>query len=375
MPSPNTFPPVTPTPSAPWPRREVLRHTLATAAGVAALNLAGCGKTPPDRSGAPDGDLGPVEPELNLYLWSDYVADRTIPDFETEFRIKVTLDTFESNEEMIAKLLAGASGYDLILPTSNMFAALFANDLIAPLSRRYLTNWGNVSPLFVNPPWDRDNAHSVPWAWGTTGIAYRKDKVKEPPDSWTVFFDPAYRGKMTMLDDIRDVIGTFLKYRGKSLNSTVPADLAAAKADALAAKANLQAYVSAPVKAQLIAGDVWLAQLWSGDAAQAMAEQPEIGFVIPKEGSMIFTDGLAMPKTARHPRAAHEFMNYVLRPEVAAAIADKTGYGTPNQAAVPLTRAKVPYPTAEELARLEYQVDLGPAAEAWDRLWTEIKSA
>lgn len=120
------------TPSNPWPRREFLRRTLATGAGLAARNLAACGKTPPDQSGAVDGDLGPVEPELNLYLWSDYVADRTIPDFETEFRVKVTLDTFESNEEMIAKLMAGASGYDLILPTSNIFAALFANDLIAP---------------------------------------------------------------------------------------------------------------------------------------------------------------------------------------------------------------------------------------------------
>ena len=363
-------------PPSPWPRREFVRRTLAVGAGVAAQNLAAaCGRSSSDQPVAADGDLGPIEPELNLYLWSDYLADNTIPNFEKEFGVKVTLDTYESNEEMIAKLLAGASGYDLILPTSNLFAALFANDLVAPLNRRYLTNWGNVAPIFVDPAWDPGNAHSVPWAWGTTGIAYRKDQIKRPPDSWSVFFDPALRGKMTMLDDLRDVIGTFLKYRGRSLNSIVPAELTQAKADAVAAKANLKAYVSAPVKAQLIAGDVWLAQLWSGDAAQAMAEQPEVAYVIPKEGSMIFTDGLAIPKTARHRRAAHEFMNYVLRPEIAAAIADKTGYGTPNQAALPLTRAKVPYPTAEELARLEYQTDLGAAAQDWDRLWTEIKSA
>ncbi len=360
----------------PWARREFLRRSLAAGAGLAAANLVGaCAKSSPDQPAAAGDDLGPIESELNLYLWSDYVAESTIPNFEKEFGVKVTLDTFESNEEMIAKLLAGASGYDLILPTSNLFAALFANDVVTRLSRRYLTNWANVAPIFVDPPWDPGNAHSVPWAWGTTGIVYRKDKITVPPDSWSVFFDSAYRGKMTMLDDIRDVIGTFLKYRGKSLNSSAPADLAQAKADAVAAKANLKAYVSAPVKAQLIAGDVWLAQLWSGDAAQAMAEEPELGYVIPKEGSMIFTDGLAIPKTARHRRAAHEFMNYVLRPEVGAAIADKTGYGTPNQAALPLTRAKVPYPTAEELARLEYQTDLGAAAQEWDRLWTEIKSA
>lgn len=350
---------------------------MVTGAGLAAIGLGvgGCSTPAADRPAAAGDDLGPVEKQLNLYLWSDYVADDTIPNFEREFGVRVTLDTYESNEEMIAKLMAGAVGYDLILPTSNLFAALLANDLIAPLNRRYLTNWGNIAPIFLDPAWDPGNVHSMPWAWGTTGIAYRKDKVNPAPDSWSVFFDPAYRGKMTMLDDVRDVIGTFLKYRGKSLNSSVPADLAQAKADAVAAKANLKAYVSAPVKAQLITGDVWLAQLWSGDAVQAMAEQSELAYLVPKEGSMIFTDGLAMPKTAPNRRAAHEFMNYVLRPEVAAAIADKTGYGTPNLAALPLTRARIPYPTAEELARLEYQTDLGAAAEAWDRLWTEIKSA
>ncbi len=357
-------------------RREFLRRTVATGAGLASLNLgvAACGKGSPERAASATDDLGPVESQLNLYLWSDYLADNTIANFEKEFQVKVTLDTFESNEEMIAKLLAGASGYDLILPTSNLFSALFANDLITPLNRRYLTNWANLAPMFLDPKWDPGNTHSLPWAWGTTGIAYRKDKLAAPPDSWSIFFDPAYRGKMTMLDDIRDVIGTFLKLRGKSLNATAPADLAQAKVDALAAKANLKAYVSAPVKAQLISGDVWLAQLWSGDAAQAMAEQPELAYLIPKEGSMIFTDALAIPKTAPHRRAAHEFMNYVLRPEVAAAIADRTGYGTTNQPAIPLTRAKMPYPSPEELSRLEYQTDLGAASQEWDRLWTEIKS-
>src|SRR5690606_39205724 len=129
--------------------------------------------------------------------------------------------------------------------------------------------------------------------------------VPDVPDSWAVFHDSRYRGKVTMLDDLRDVIGAFLRLRGHSLNSIDDAALDQARRDALAAKPNLKAYVSAPVKSQLISGDVWIAQLWSGDAAQAMAEQPEIAFVIPKEGSTIFVDALVMTASAPHPRAAH----------------------------------------------------------------------
>lgn len=356
-------------------RRDFLRLAAGTGLSWPALAAVGgaCRSSKPP-AGLADGDLGPLEKNLSLYLWSDYLADDTIPNFEREFGVRATVDTYESNEEMAAKLLAGASGYDLVLPSSYLFQLIRANGLGFPLVRRYLTNWPNVASLFVDPGWDPGNTLGVPWAWGVTGIAYRRDLVPEVPDSWGTFLDRRYRGKMTMLDDPRDVIGSFLKYRGRSLNSVVPTELAQAKQDALAAKPNLKAYVSAPVKGQLVAGDVAIAQLWNGDAVQAMAEQPAIDFVVPKEGSMLFADALVVLASAPHKRAAHEFLNYVLRPEVAAAIADKTGYGTTNQAAIPLTRSKVPLPTAEELTRLEYQIDLGTSAEAWDRIWTEIKS-
>jgi len=355
-------------------RRDFLQGVGAAALGssAAAALLGACGKAPlRDFS----GDLGPMEKRLNLYLWSDYLAPDTISGFEAEHGVAVTLDTYESNEELAAKLLAGATGYDLALPSSYLFPLLRGRNLIAPLNRSYLSNIGNLAPLFADPVWDPGTEYSVPWGWGTTGIAYRKDRLPSAPDSWGVFLDPTYRGKMTMLDDARDVIGCFLRYRGHSINSVDPAQLAEAKQDALAAKPNLRAYASAPVKPQLIAGDIWLAQMWSGDAAQAMAEQPEIGFVVPKEGSMIFADALVVLRTAPNPRAAHAFLDYVLRPEVAAAVADATGYGTPNQAAQSLARYPRPYPSPAELERLEYQRDLGAGVELWDRIWTEIKAA
>lgn len=330
----------------------------------------GQGKTP-----AAEGDLGEPEKELSIYNWSDYIAEDTVALFEKETGIKVTYATYESNEEMMAKLQVGAGGYDIVVPTGYIVTVLAAQNLLAPLSKKYLTNWANVAPLFLDPEYDKGNKFGVPWQWGTTGIAYRTDKVDPAPDSWAVFLDKKYKGKMTQMDDLRDVVGSWLKFRGKSLNSVDPADLAAAKADAIAAKANLKAYLSAPVKGQLVAGDVWIAQLWNGDTAQAKVEQPAIGYVLPKEGAGIWTDSLVIPASAPHKRAAHEFMNFVLRPDIGAGISNFTGYGTPNNAAMALLTTPVPYPSPDELKRLEYQKDLGTANEAWDQLWTEIKSS
>ncbi len=213
----------------------------------------------------------------------------------------------------------------------------------------------------------------VPYQWGITGLAWRRDLV-EQPGSWGVFFDPALRGRMTMMDDGREVLGAMLKYRGRSLNAVDPALVRRAGADALRAKPNLKAYVSAPVKSQLIAGDVWIAQLWNGDAAQARVEQPELEFALPAEGSLIWTDYLVVPAGAPHPRAAHAFIDYVLRPAVGAAISNATGYGSPNDAARPLITRPVDYPDESELRRLEYQRDLGEATALWDRVWTEVKA-
>ncbi len=320
-------------------------------------------------------ELGPLEKELHIYNWSDYIADDTVPNFEKEFGVRVTYDTYESNEEMVAKLQAGASGYDIIVPSGYIIPVLVATDLISPINQKYLTNWGNVSPIFQNLPSDPQNAHTVPWQWGTTGIAYRTDKVKTPIDSWAVFHDSKFGKKLTMMDDGREVIGAFLRYRSHSLNSTDPQELAQAKKDSVEAKKQLKAYISAPVKAQLISGDVWISQLYNGDTTQAKTEQPNLGYVVPKEGCTIWGDSMCIPKSASNKRAAHEWINYILRPEVGAVLSETTGFGTPNSAAAKIMKNPAPYPTEDELKRLEYQVDLGKDTGTWDQIWTEIKSA
>ena len=367
-------------------RREFVWRAFGLGLSVSSVGLilaaCGGGKEGGEAAGSADSaaggaaaDLGPMEKELHIYNWSDYIAEDTVPNFEKEFGVKVTYDTYESNEEMVAKLQAGATGYDIIVPSGYIIPVLVATDLITPINRKYITNWGNVASIFQNLPTDPGSTHTVPWQWGTTGIAYRTDKIKTPMDSWAVFHDAKHHGKMTMMDDGREVIGAFLRYRGHSLNSTNPAELAGAKKDATEAKQHLKAYISAPVKAQLISGDVLIAQLWNGDTTQAKAEQPNLGYEIPKEGSTIWGDSMCVPKSAENKRAAHEWMNYILRPEVGAALSEATGYGTPNAAAAKLMKNPVPYPTEDELKRLEYQVDLGKDTATWDQIWTEIKSA
>jgi spermidine/putrescine-binding protein len=360
-------------------RREFLRRALAAGIGAttAALLLQACGGDTGDASR--DSDPGRtefpdrIEDRLAIYNWSDYVAEDTIPGFEREYGVEVTYDTYESNEEMLAKLQAGAAGYDVVFPTGYIIEAMIGGGLLAPIRRELLTNWDNLSPIFLDPPFDPGNAHSVPYLWGVTGIAWRTDRVEAPPASWSVFHDARWDGKMTLLDDARDVIAAFLKLNGFSINSTVPAELEAAKRDAIEAGTHVRAYVSAPVKGQLVSGDVWIAQLWDGDTRQAAAEEPAVAFALAGEGAPIYADAMVIPRSAPHKRAAHAFLDYVLRPDVAAAISDATGYGTANAAARP--NDPKPYPSAEELARLEFARDLGEGTRLWDRIWTEIKAS
>jgi spermidine/putrescine-binding protein len=342
---------------------------------MGALGLAACWRGEPPLDDAPDRSLPPLERELAIYNWSDYVAPDTVADFEAEFGVRVTYDVFESNEEMLAKLQAGARGYDLVVAAGNFVTPLVGLGLAARPSQRYLPNIGNVSPLFRRLPFDPSDEYTVPYQWALTGIAWRRDRLPEAPVGWGLFHDARLRHKLTQLDDMRDAIGAWLRYRGHSINTTEPALLADARRDAIRAKANLKAYISAPVKAQLVTGDVWAAQLWNGDATQARAEQPAIAFTVPAEGSAMWLDSLVLTSHAPHPRAAHEFMNYVLRPKVGAAISAATGYGTPNDAALALLTDPVPYPSADELTRLEYAADLGRATALWDQIWTEIKAA
>lgn len=357
-------------------RQFMINCTEAGLSGAATALLSGCVTRrfppPPNEQALPAS--GPLEKQLHIYNWSDYIGPDTVSDFEREFGVRVSYDTFENNEEMIAKLVGGGGGYDIIAPSSYLVPVLAEGGLLQPLDHKVLTNWGNLLPYFITRSADAGGRYSLPYQWGYTGIASRPDLVGVQPASWALFAETALRGRMTMLDDGREVLGAMLRWRGHSLNSVVRAELETARNDAIAVRANLRAYVSGAVKGQLISGDIAVAQLWSSDVRMAQREEPRIQFEVPVEGSTVYTDCLAIPRDAPNRRAAHAFLNFILRPAVIAAVTVATGGGCPNGAALPLMAHPMLPPDAALMARLEFARDLGPATDLWDRLWTEVKA-
>jgi spermidine/putrescine transport system permease protein len=317
--------------------------------------------------------------ELNIYIWSNYLPDSVVAEFEQRYGAKVNVELYDSNEALLSKLQAGGAAYDIIVPSDYMVSVLREQGLIAPLSKEHITNINNLDPRFIGMGFDPENTFSVAYMWGTTGIAYRKDKIREPVESWSALWQEKYRDRILMLDDVREAFGAALKLQGKSLNSQDRADIRAASRLLKEQKRLVRAYDSAGFDQLLLSGDVWIAQAYSGQIAKAMAEDERIGYVIPKEGCTIFVDNLCIPRDARNRDLAHEFINYVLESRIAAAIANGTGYSTANLRArvligEDLLANAAAYPPPEALERCELIRDIGATITLYDRYWTEIKS-
>jgi len=332
------------------------------------------------RANASEVDRGKLSKELNIYNWSDYIGDDTVAGFETEFGVKVNYDTYEDNERMLAKLTSGATGYDVVVPTSYMVDIMVKQNLLAPLDHALIPNMKGVTPALLDTPFDPGNRYSVPYQWGTTGFGYNSSHVTGEIDSWDVLWDSKYKGKITMLDEMRGLLSAALKRLGYSLNTTVEKELMAAKQLLLDQKPLLKAYVNAPVKSLLISGEVWLSQLWSGDVFMAQAENPDLRYCIPKEGCEVWTDNLVIPKTAPHKYTAQIWLNYTLRPDVSAGISDAVHYASPVEKAkqyINRSDLKNPgiYPDKATLGRLEFAKDVGEATRIYDRIWLELKAA
>ncbi|NIO05295.1 MAG: extracellular solute-binding protein [Proteobacteria bacterium] len=329
---------------------------------------------------AAEVDRSKLSKELNIYNWSDYIAEDTIPNFEKEFGVKVNYDTYEDNEAMLAKLQAGATGYDLVVPTGYMVEIMLKQNMLAPINHENIPNIKSVSKELANPPYDPGRKYTVPWQWGTTGFGYNSKEVTGKIDSWGLLWSSKYKGKITMLDDMRSVISVALKKLGYPLNSTSEKELMEAKKLLMDQKPLLKAYISAPVKSLLISGEVWLSHLWVGDVLMAKEENDALEYCIPKEGCEIWDDSLAIPKTAPHKYTAEVWMNYCLRPEVSAAVSNFVHYATPVEAAKKFINKEDLdnpgiYPPPDVMTRLEFQVDIGEATRIYDQIWTELKAA
>lgn len=317
--------------------------------------------------------------ELNVFIWSNYLPDNVIAEFERRYDAKLNIELYDSNEALLAKLQSGGANYDIIVPSDYMVTVLREQGLLQELNRDLLTNFSNIDPQFAALAYDPANQFSIPYMWGTTGIAYRKDKVAEPINSWAALWDPRYKDRIAMLDDVRETFGAALKFLGKSENSIDPSEIQAAAELLLQQKPLVKAYDSGGFDQMLLSGDAWIAQAYSGQIAKAIIENPAIGYLIPKEGCTIFVDNMCIPRNALNRELAQEFMNFVLEARAAADIANGTGYSSVNLAARALIRTELltneaAYPPRDALERCEFIKELGPVINVYDRWWTEVKS-
>ena len=335
---------------------------------------------------------------VNVYNWSDYIAEDTVAKFEAETGIKVNYDVYDSNEVLEAKLLAGSSGYDIVVPTGSFLERQIAAGLLQPIDKTKLTNYGNLDPTILNTAavHDAENAHSVPYMSFTVGIGYNVAKVKErlgdvPVDSWDLIFKPEVASKLAdcgiaLLDSPSEVMGTALHYLGLDANSESAEDLAKGEALLLAARPNIRYFHSSQYIDDLGSGEICVALGYSGDvfiAADAATEANagvEVGYVIPKEGALTAFDLMAIPVDAPHLENAYKFIDYVLRPEVTAGITNYVFYASANAAATQFVDDEVKnnpgiYPPAEIVAK---SFGLKSHTPGFDRdltrAWTRIKT-
>jgi putrescine transport system substrate-binding protein len=341
---------------------------------------------------------GEEEKVLNVYNWSDYIAEDTIANFEARTGIRVNYDVFDSNEVLEAKLLAGSTGYDIVVPSASFMERQIKAGVFRKLDRSALSNWDNLDPEIMARValHDPDNAHSVPYMWGTTGIGYNEARVAEllpdaPVDSYAMLFDPEVVSKLascgvTLLDSPTEVFSAALVYLGKDPNSEDLDDLEAAQAVLAKIRPHIRYIHSSQQINDLANGEICVAMGWSGDimiAADRAAEAEngiEIAYSIPKEGTIIWFDMLAIPSDAPHPENAHRFIDYLLEPEVIAAITDYVYYANPNRASTALIDEEITgdpgiYPTDAVKAKLF--PDLAHSARftrVQTRAWTRFKT-
>jgi spermidine/putrescine-binding protein len=316
--------------------------------------------------------------QVNVYIWSDYLPSDVIEKFERETGIKVNIDTYDSNEILLEKLLTGVSKYDVVVPSDYMVQILIKQNLLRKIEKSKITNLKNINKKFLNLEFDPGNEFSIPFFWGTTGFAYRRDKLGELPNTWQVLFDEKYAGKILMLDDMRECFAVALKLLGRSINETDTTILSKAKEVLIGQKKLVKQYNSSGFDQAILSGDVWIAHGWSGQLVKIAETDTKIVYVLPREGGTLWIDNLAIPKTAENIENAHIFINFLLKPEISARVSEFSGYATVNDSAKKLINpkflSKQRYPSDEELKNFELMKDLGPVTKLLDRYWTEIKS-
>ncbi len=323
---------------------------------------------------------GQRRPVLHVYNWADYIKPALVRQFEREFNCRVVIDTFDSNEAMFARLRAGATGYDVIFPSSYMVQIMVQHDMLLPLDHALIPNIEHLDPAYLSMAADKECVYAVPYMISNAGLAYRADRVENVEPTWAMLDREDLRGRMTMLDDMRETIGAALKYLGYSLNTRNIEELEAARDVVIRWKRNLAKFENEQYKNGIASGEFLLVHGYNGDIMQVMEENEQVVYIVPEEGVSIALDEMVIPVGARQPELAHAFINFLHRPEVAAANTEYVFFLCPNVSAYELIDPELlENPainlTPHILAKSEVIEDLGEVNRLYTRIWDAIKAA
>ena len=322
--------------------------------------------------------------KLVVYNWGEYIDPEVLTMFEEETGIDIVYEEFETNEILYPKISSGAIAYDVICPSDYMIQRMIRNDLLSEINFDNIPNLKNIGKQYLEQSrqFDPENKYSVPYCWGTVGILYNKMMVDEPVDSWSILWDPKYKDNILMQDSVRDAFGVTLKYLGYSLNSTDLDELTEAKNLLIEQKPLVQAYVIDQVRDKMIGNEAALGVIYSGEAIYTQKENPNLEYVIPKEGSNIWIDSWVIPKNAEHKENAEKFINFLCRPDIALMNFEYITYSTPNEAARELIEdesirnSEIAFPDLSKYDNLETFQYLGTEADqVYGDLWNKVKSS
>lgn len=357
-------------------RRKFLQGITA----VSSLSLASCGWRLADvRASASSGNSD----QLYLYTWTQYADQKLLQTFSSQTGLKVLVDVYDSNEVMLAKLLAGGGGiYSLIYPSDYMVEKMVAKGLLTELKRDRLMGLNSLLPQFQNPSYDLKNRYSIPFSWGTTGLVYNSEVLKQPPKDWEYLWEnqQLLNKRMTLLNDVREVIGAVLRMLGYSYNSKNENEIKQAYEKLTVLKPAIAAFDTDAWKNQILAGDLVLAMCYSADAIKVIKENPQLKYVIPHSGSSLWTDTIVIPKSAPNLDGAYAWINFILQPEISANISERLKISTPNSAAFEQLPKQIKnnenlYPPSSILEKCERISPVGEFEEVYERYWTQLTSS
>lgn len=355
-------------------RRSVLAGLGAAAVGLS-FTTAGCS----EKSGT---GINGEENKLNFYNWDTYIGNTTLADFAKASGVQVNMSLFATNDEMFAKLKAGNPGFDVVVPSNEFVERMAKADMLVPLDHAKIPNMKNIAAEFLNPDYDPGRKYSMPYTWLVVGLGYRKSKVNGIPDSWKWVYDSdVYKGRIALMSEAADLIRLGARYLGKSVVGVDQPTIDQVRDMLIRQKPNIKTFHEDNGQDLLLAGDVDIVMEYNGDIAQVMQEDPDLGFVIPKEGGLINSDTLVIPKGAPRPDNAHKFINFLLDAQVGKGISETILYPTPNAAAKALMPASfrdnpVIFPSGVGMDASEYGRFEGAATQAaFEEAITKMRAA